>query len=295
MILNLLKKHSIEAVITVVVILAVFSYISIYKVSSHVYSLEQNLASTTEQLKVEISKNKENSTNDVYQLRQNVSAIEKKLGVYKEEVGNFSDTVTTLQKLSKTDPELLAKYSKIFFLNENYAPSRLTEVPGEYTYSDSKVLKVHNMVWPKLEEMIIAAKDAGVDIYVFSAYRSFNEQQALKQDYKVIYGAGTANQFSADQGYSEHQLGTTVDLITPGIGGGLDGFENTKAFTWLSANAYKYGFILSYPKNNKFYVYEPWHWRFVGVKLAKYLHNKGKNFYDMDQRDIDEYLVSIFD
>lgn len=111
----------------------------------------------------------------------------------------------------------------------------------------------------------------------------------------MVYGAGTANSFSADQGYSEHQLGTAVDIITPGLGGVLDGFDKTNAYQWMLQNAYKYGFILSFPQNNGYYVYEPWHWRFVGVKIATDLHNQNMHFYDMDQRVIDTYLVSIFD
>ena len=69
----------------------------------------------------------------------------------------------------------------------------------------------------------------------------------------------------------------------------------TPAYQWMTDNAHKYGFVLSYPKDNSYYVYEPWHWRFVGVKLATDLHNQGKNFYDLDQRVIDTYLVNIFD
>jgi len=133
------------------------------------------------------------------------------------------------------------------------------------------------------------------EIYVFSAYRSFDEQNALKDQYSIIYGVGTANQFSADQGYSEHQLGTTIDLITTGIGGTLEDFEKTIAYQWLLNNAYKFGFTMSYPDNNDFYVFEPWHWRFVGVKLATQLNNDRKNFYDLDQRDIDEYLIYLFE
>ncbi|MDP2648876.1 MAG: D-alanyl-D-alanine carboxypeptidase family protein, partial [bacterium] len=95
--------------------------------------------------------------------------------------------------------------------------------------------------------------------------------------------------------YSEHQLGTTADFITTGLGGQLDGFGDTAAYQWLLGNAYRYGFVLSYPKDNGFYIYEPWHWRFVGVKLATYLHNNNMNFYEMDQRDIDAYLADIFD
>jgi hypothetical protein len=53
--------------------------------------------------------------------------------------------------------------------------------------------------------------------------------------------------------------------------------------------------VLSYPKNNKYYIYEPWHWRYVGVSLATWLHDNGKYLYDVDQREIDEYLLTIFD
>jgi len=55
-------------------------------------------------------------------------------------------------------------------------------------------------------------------------------------------------------------------------------FNKTKAYQWLLNNAYKYGFILSYPENNEYYIYEPWHWRFVGIKLATKLHNENKFF-----------------
>jgi D-alanyl-D-alanine carboxypeptidase len=264
----------------------------ISNLSSKIIVLENKLASTTEDLNTNIQKSNATLSDT---LKQNVGNIEQKLGAYSQEVGSYTDTVTTLQKLSKTDPQLLVKYSKVFFLNENYAPARLTEIPNEYKYSDSKVLKLNTQVWPYVKKMIDDAKKAGINIYAFSAYRSFNEQQALKGQYSVTYGAGSANSFSADQGYSEHQLGTTLDFMTQGLNGNLDGFENTKAYQWLSDNAFRYGFIMSYPKNNKFYVFEPWHWRFVGVELAIDLHNKKINFYDMDQRAIDEYLVSIFD
>ena len=117
----------------------------------------------------------------------------------------------------------------------------------------------------------------------------------MKSTYKFTYGSGTANAFSADQGYSEHQLGTTVDFTTEAIGGAFAGFDKTSAYTWLNENAYRYGFVLSYPKNNTYYVFEPWHWRFVGVALATRLHSENRNFYDLDQREIDQYLISLFD
>ena len=243
----------------------------------------------------EVNKKAIDLSDALYLAEQQIAAIQSRVGGFEETVGNISGTVGTLEKLSKTDPELLQKYSKVFFLNEHYAPERLSQIEKAYTYDEDRIEKVLTSVPGPLEDMLNEAKDDGVEMYVKSSYRSFNEQSALKNAYSVTYGAGSANQFSADQGYSEHQLGTTVDLITTGLGGQLAGFEKTKAYQWLLDNAYKYGFVLSYPANNGYYIFEPWHWRYVGVKLATYLHNRNKNFYDLEQRQIDEYLVNIFD
>jgi D-alanyl-D-alanine carboxypeptidase len=212
-----------------------------------------------------------------------------------DQVGDISGTVGTLEKLAKTDPELLAKYSKVFFLSENYAPERVVSIDTEFLYHEQNPETIHALVWPKLEDLLEDAKDDSIELYVLSAYRSFDEQRALKGAYTVTYGAGSANTFSADQGYSEHQLGTTVDFITTGLNGQLAGFQNTAAYQWLLNNAYKHGFILSYPQGNGHYIFEPWHWRFVGEELARELHQSGKNFYDLDQREIDEYLADIFE
>lgn len=260
--------------------------------STEVGALKASLASNTELLKDDIAQTHSSLTSALDQEKKNV---EEKIGSVSQTVGTIAGTVGTLEKLSKTDPELLAKYSKVFFLNENYAPARLVEIPNANKYYEERDLQVIPEVLPRLLSMFAAANQAGIKIYAFSAYRSFDTQEALKGQYTVTYGAGTANTFSADQGYSEHQLGTTVDLITTGLGGELEGFDGTAAYQWLLGNAYTYGFVLSYPENNGYYVFEPWHWRFVGIELATYLHNQGKHFYDLDQRAIDEYLVNIFD
>ena len=266
--------------------------LSITDLSAKLSLLDTRLSSTTDEFKSEITKTSSSFSEAINQQKNNTAVVEERL---KKEVGTVAGTLNTLQKLSKTDPELLVKYSKVYFLNENYAPDRTVEIPNEYKYSNTKAVSIHADVWPHIKTLIDDAKKNNIEIYVSSGYRSFDEQKYLKSDYRVTYGAGTANQFSADQGYSEHQLGTAVDFITSGIGGDLDRFEGTSAYTWLLANAYKYGFILSYPKNNQYYVFEPWHWRYVGVKLATDLKNQGKNFYDLDQRKIDEYLINVFE
>ncbi len=263
--------------------------------NANLTSLTTNLASTTEKLQATIDSTKTSLSSAISTQQQNVGAIQQQLGGFQNQVGNLSGTLNTLQKLSKTDPELLRKYSKVYFLNENYVPPRLSEIPLSQQYSNKKQLLIHTDVMPHLLSMIDTASSTGIKIYAFSAYRSYPEQKALKNEYSITYGAGTANSFSADQGYSEHQLGTTVDIITPGLGGVLDGFDKTPASKWMLDNAYKYGFVLSYPEKNSYYVYEPWHWRFVGTKLAKDLRDQNKNFYDLDQRTIDGYLVNVFD
>ncbi len=233
-------------------------------------------------------------TDDRNDLKDDLRKAEDKLEAYEERVGTALKTVDTLDKLSRIDPELLQKYSKIFFLNEHYAPPRTRALDKAFLYHENKAEFLHTQVIPFFEDMINDAKDDGVDLFVVSAFRSFETQASLKGNYTVQFGSG-ANAFSADQGYSEHQLGTTIDFTTTGLNGELTGFEKTKAYEWLSTNAHKYGFILSYPENNAYYIFEPWHWRFVGKDLARELHRKDTHFYDMDQRSIDKYLVSIFD
>ena len=214
---------------------------------------------------------------------------------FENQISEIEGTIGDLEKLSKTDPELLQKYSKVYFLSENYIPSGIMQVSSAYTLNDGKEYWYHKQVWPFLEKMIKAAKSDRVDLLMVSGYRSFEEQMKVKSGNVVIYGTGTANQFSAEQGYSEHQLGTTVDLTTKELAANFEQIETTAAYEWLRKNAYKYGFILSYPKDNTYYQFEPWHWRFVGIKLAKDLHDDTKNFYDLTQRELDEYLINFFD
>ena len=213
---------------------------------------------------------------------------------FENQIEDIADTVGVLDKLSKTDKELLQKYSKVYFLNEHYIPESLSNIDDKWLYNENEDKQIHKKVERFLEDMLEDALDDDIELWVVSAYRSWGTQANLKGAYTVSYGAG-ANAFSADQGYSEHQLGTTVDFTTVGLNGGLDGFGNTEAYEWLTKHAHKYGFVLSYPENNQYYIYEPWHWRFVGEDLAKDLDRDNAHFYDWEQRKIDEYLISIFD
>lgn len=212
----------------------------------------------------------------------------------KRTVRKLSNTVEDLEKIVATDPELLAKYSKIYFLNENYAPAKLSTIATEFVFQKDRTYEIHADVASFLEDLLKDAQEEGLSLQVASAYRSFDTQASLKSGYRVRFGTG-ANAFSAEQGYSEHQLGTTVDFTTPTVGGTFVGFDKTDEYLWLTKHAHEYGFVLSYPKGNTYYQYEPWHWRFVGEKLADRLDEDGDYFYDLDQRVIDTYLGNLFD
>lgn len=289
-------------ILTVIALILIYQFIEIYKLKTQINFVNEELASTkialTNQLSekfTDLNKKTVGLSETITNAQQNIDAVKNQVGGVEQKVGSISGTVGDLKKLADTDPQLLKKYSKVYFLNENYTPIHLAEIPIEYLYSSSRKEQFSSESLPYLKNLLDSAKANNITVYVKSGYRSYTEQKSLKTTYSVIYGAGTANAFSADQGYSEHQLGTTIDFITLGLGGKLEGFDNTASYEWLSNNAHNFGFVLSYPKGNNYYVYEPWHWRFVGIKLATYLHDNKLNFYDLDQRVIDKFLVNFYD
>jgi D-alanyl-D-alanine carboxypeptidase len=259
--------------------------------STKAYKAEKELASSTiAELSTKLAMNDE----ELLDIKSDLREEKNKNDDFEDQIEAISGTIGVLDKLSKTDKELLQKYSRTYFLNENFIPMKLSEINKKYILAGRKDQYFHGNAIEFLTDMLNDAAKDGIDLKVISAYRSFDEQAELKGQFTQVYGSGS-NAFSADQGYSEHQLGTTLDLTDEATGGTFLTFEQTEAFKWLEKNAYKYGFILSYPDGNSFYVYEPWHWRFVGRDLAGDLRRANATFYDWDQRKIDEYLVTIFD
>ena len=292
-----LAMHRRTIVWLVFMVLLAYNGVAYVQVLVGLRSLQQRFASSTQEFsaladKLNVALLQEKQSN--LALSGQLQSEKQKNDFFSAQIQGITGTVSALQKLKNLDPQLLEKYSKVYFLNENYVPSQLATIDPAYTYDHALTMQIHASVQPFLYQLLNAASSS-TPLEIISAYRSFGTQAALKADYKVTYGSG-ANAFSADQGYSEHQLGTTVDFTTPKIGAGFSSqFAQSSAYQWLVQNAYKYGFILSYPKNNAYYIYEPWHWRFVGVNLATYLHNNNEQFYDLDQRVIDTFLISIFD
>jgi D-alanyl-D-alanine carboxypeptidase len=130
-----------------------------------------------------------------------------------------------------------------------------------------------------LEEMLQAARAAGVDFVIQSSYRSFATQQRLKQQSIERWGLEVSDARSARPGHSEHQSGLAVDLTTKSGSCTLDPcFGQTRIGIWLAQNSWRHGFILRYlPGKTDItgYIYEPWHFRYVGPELAAELHRRG--------------------
>lgn len=115
--------------------------------------------------------------------------------------------------------------------------------------------------------------ESGLKMWVCSGFRSYNVQKNLYNSYVRRDGAEKADRYSARPGYSEHQTGLAFDINYAD-----SRFNGTEQAKWLAANAYKYGFILRYPEGKESitgYMYEPWHYRYVGVENAKKIYESG--------------------
>ncbi len=117
-----------------------------------------------------------------------------------------------------------------------------------------------------------AAKE-GLNIYISSGYRSYNDQNTIYNGYCQGYGQATADTFSARPGHSEHQTGLAIDVNIID-----DSFAGTPEAIWIENHCWEYGFILRYPKGKQDitgYKYEPWHIRYVGSEISKKIHDAG--------------------
>lgn len=167
---------------------------------------------------------------------------------------------------------LINKYLK---LNKDYKPNDLEIVK----VNNPNKLYLRKEASESFERMVNDAKKENLNIILESAYRSYSYQVYLYNRYKDKDGIKKADTYSARPGYSEHQLGLSLDLRTKEYS--YENFEKSKEFIWMSDNSYKYGFILRYPKNKEDitgYNYEPWHYRYVGLDVAKDIKNKNLSF-----------------
>lgn len=174
----------------------------------------------------------------------------------------ISDTVRIQNDESKVNATILDNYKNgVLIVNKN------NPLPDHYDPgTNSEALQA-------FENMKTKAKEEGISLKIVSGYRSFQTQQSIYQRNVRLYGEEIANTFSAKPGQSEHQTGLAFDVNSTRWD-----FKDTIEAKWLAENCYDFGFIIRYPENKEEktgYVYEPWHIRYVGNKVANEIKNRG--------------------
>ncbi len=204
--------------------------------------------------------------------------------------------------VTPTGVELDANFGRLLLINGEHAlpddydtkvREYLVEIDDEYRNNDY-VTQIHRDVYPYITAMVAAAQAEGVDLQVWSPFRSYAIQNDLfqKQVNRVGGDEAKAATVVARPGTSEHNTGLCADFNMAS-----DAFESTPMYTWMCENAEDYGFILRYPKekqNITGVIYESWHWRFVGINNAKEINKLGvtlEEYIEMKELDpaIDMY------
>jgi zinc D-Ala-D-Ala carboxypeptidase len=132
-------------------------------------------------------------------------------------------------------------------------------------------LAVRSLVLEDLNALRQAAAANGTPISILAGYRSFQSQAELYDRRTEELGASEVGSRVARPGHSEHQLGTTIDITSQGLTDVDQSWGSTPTGQWVATNAYRYGFLLSYPlgaQARTCYDYEPWHLRYVGPEMA---------------------------
>ena len=184
---------------------------------------------------------------------------------------------------------LLALVTKETKLKSDYVPSDLEPIPSYMNPSYDMYLRTESL--EMLKGLWHAAEEDGITLSIRSAYRSYSTQEWLFSDYASRHGEEEANRFSARPGQSEHQLGTTVDFGGTAVDFSAE-FATTDQGKWLAENAHRFGFAMSYPEGKEDitgYIFEPWHYRYIGVDAAQEWKQSGKTLREFLETKPQEY------
>jgi D-alanyl-D-alanine carboxypeptidase len=162
-------------------------------------------------------------------------------------------------------------------VGRSYTPPGLVSV-GRAGIGGSALIR--RLVIDDLRALADAARAAGKPITIRTAYRSYAFQQQIFEDAVRDSGYEQALLYVARPGHSEHQLGTTADFASASGAApwDVDDWGRTPAGRWMRQNAWRYGWVMSYPAGEKdtvCYGYEPWHWRYVGRAMAAEVRASG--------------------
>lgn len=177
------------------------------------------------------------------------------------------------KETSKINDIFLILVNKENPLSKSYIPFDLIEITKDdnidYIIRENEQMYINKEVLNNYKLLYNEALSHDLNLTIFSGYRSFEKQQALWDNNKDIG-------YLAPPGYSEHQTGFAIDVSTRNTGLTTN-LTNTKEYQFLINNAYKYGFIIRYPKNKEKitgYYFEPWHLRYVGIAHSTKINNK---------------------
>lgn len=195
-------------------------------------------------------------------------------------------TATPIGPCAQRHPgdDLSALVTTTYGLSRDFVPAGLVPLadflPADVTLGYPT--EVREIITAPLVDMVGDMQASGLKPIIVSGYRSYSTQAAAYEKWQAQY-PDRAQILSAPPGFSEHQLGTTIDFTSPKLAEIIDDhtlqfhtyFYQTGEGQWLTENAHRYGFTLSYPRDafdlTGFY-YEPWHYRFVGEELAAMLY-----------------------
>ena len=178
----------------------------------------------------------------------------------------YRDILTARRAYSQYATTLL---DTIYRLPRTYSPGDLTSTG----LRGGGVIR--RIALTDLRAMDRAARAAGARFAVVSAFRSYARQALMFSNRAASVGRAAALKSVARPGHSEHQLGTAIDFRSYD---GRTPFASTRAGSWMKANAWRYGWVMSYPRAKATltcYSYEPWHYRYVGRGVARAIHDSG--------------------
>ena len=214
---------------------------------------------------------------------------------YSDKTGEDEETTVLhvnlgMDKEEYVDPIIVSEFDVTMLINkyrkleEDFIPEYLEDVPE--AYAGNKNLKASKLAIDAFIEMADAAKKDNLGIVINSAYRSYQDQIDIINDYRNLYGNNYVKRYVAEPGHSEHQTGLAFDIGSTSV----NVFANSNEYKWMLENAHKYGFILRFPKKDESitgFRNEPWHYRFVGKKTATYIYENNLT--------LEEYYVMFLD
>ncbi|MBB5149857.1 MULTISPECIES: M15 family metallopeptidase [Ureibacillus] len=274
------KKHYTLLGILLIMIIAIVSIVFI----------NNNLNNESETIKTEDQAISEEKENGLEEAKENSEVLE-------DELENSSDSQDE-GKVEGEEPHQKPQQQqqqkpedKKYKENNGYIEGQT--LPSEPTYIKGVLIANKKYPLPKdyapgenvearaaFELMAQEAKTLGFELVAFSTYRSYEYQELLYNKYVERDGKENADRYSARPGYSEHQTGLAFDIGEKGREDLwlTEAFGQSEAGKWLAENAHRYGFILRYPKGKEHitgYMYESWHFRYLGVELATKVKDSG--------------------